>query len=111
MYGKTRWGNKEGKKEAPTAGRRAEEAAGESRCGPNVGLTEEEEIAVARILRTEIKGKEQFGYITRIPTEAEIQEAKKGVEAADAQRQFERFGGYYQADAIHTQPHFAEEQA
>ena len=36
---------------------------------------------------------------------------REGVDAADAQRQFERFGGYYQADAIHTQPHFAEEQA
>ena len=33
------------------------------------------------------------------------------VDAADAQRQFERFGGYYQADAVHTKPHFAEEQA
>ena len=33
------------------------------------------------------------------------------VDAADAQRQFERFGGYYQAAAVHTKPHFAEEQA
>ena len=33
------------------------------------------------------------------------------VDAADAQRQFKRFGGYYQADAVHTKPHFAEEQA
>ena len=33
------------------------------------------------------------------------------VDAADAQRQFERFGGYYQADAVHTKPHIAEEQA
>ncbi|MBV7420316.1 DUF934 domain-containing protein [Comamonas sp. CMM03] len=33
------------------------------------------------------------------------------VDAADAQRQFERFGGYYQADAVHTKPHFAEEHA
>ena len=36
---------------------------------------------------------------------------REGVDAADAQRQFERFGGYYQADAVHTKPHFAEEQA
>ena len=36
---------------------------------------------------------------------------REGVDAADAQRQFERFGGYYQADAVHTQPHFAEEHA
>jgi uncharacterized protein (DUF934 family) len=33
------------------------------------------------------------------------------VDAADAQRQFKRFGGYYQADAVHTKPHFAEEHA
>ena len=34
-----------------------------------------------------------------------------GVDADDAQRQFERFGGFYQADAIHHQPHFAGEKA
>ena len=36
---------------------------------------------------------------------------REGVDAADAQRQFERFGGYYQADAINTKPHFAAEPA
>ena len=36
---------------------------------------------------------------------------RAGVDAADAQRQFERFGGYYQADAVNAKPHFAEEQA
>lgn len=36
---------------------------------------------------------------------------REGVDATDAQRQFERFGGYYQADAVHTKPHFAEEHA
>ncbi len=35
---------------------------------------------------------------------------REGVDASAAQRQFERFGGYYQADAVHTKPHFAEEQ-
>jgi uncharacterized protein (DUF934 family) len=29
---------------------------------------------------------------------------REGVDAADAQRQFERFGGFYQADAVHTAP-------
>ena len=33
---------------------------------------------------------------------------KEGVDAADAQRQFERFGGYYQADALEHHPHFAQ---
>ena len=36
---------------------------------------------------------------------------REGVDAADAQRQFDRFGGFYQADAVHTQPHFVEVQA
>ena len=36
---------------------------------------------------------------------------RAGVDPADAQRQFERFGGFYQADAIHHQPHFAGEKA
>ena len=35
---------------------------------------------------------------------------RAGVDQADAQRQFERFGGFYQADAIHHQPHFAGEK-
>ena len=34
---------------------------------------------------------------------------REGVDAADAQRQFERFGGYYQADAVEHHPHFVQE--
>ena len=36
---------------------------------------------------------------------------REGVDQADAQRQFERFGGFYQADAVNHQPHFTSEQA
>ncbi|MDR2326576.1 MAG: DUF934 domain-containing protein [Acidovorax sp.] len=36
---------------------------------------------------------------------------REGVDASAAQRQFERFGGFYQADAVHTKPHFAQEVA
>jgi len=36
---------------------------------------------------------------------------REGVDAADAQRQFERFGGYYQADAVNHQPHFVARAA
>ena len=36
---------------------------------------------------------------------------REGVDQADAQRQFERFGGFYQADAVNHQPHFTAEQA
>ena len=34
---------------------------------------------------------------------------KEGVDAADAQRQFERFQGFYQADAVQPKPIFALE--
>ena len=33
---------------------------------------------------------------------------KDGVDAADVQRQFDRFAGFYQGDAVQTQPHFAQ---
>ena len=31
---------------------------------------------------------------------------REGVDATDAQRQFDRFASYYQGDAVHTAPHF-----
>ena len=33
---------------------------------------------------------------------------KDGVDATDAQRQFDRFAGFYQGDAVQTQPHFVQ---
>jgi len=33
---------------------------------------------------------------------------KEGVDATDAQRQFDRFAAFYQGDAVHTAPHFAK---
>ena len=33
---------------------------------------------------------------------------KGGVDAADAQRQFDRFEGFYQGDAVQPAPHFAK---
>ena len=32
---------------------------------------------------------------------------KEGVDASDAQRQFDRFAAFYQGDAVTTAPHFA----
>jgi uncharacterized protein (DUF934 family) len=32
---------------------------------------------------------------------------KEGVDASDAQRQFDRFSAFYQGDAVHVAPHFA----
>lgn len=60
------------------------------------GLTEDEEISIARTLVTDIKGKEQFGYITRIPTETEITDAKRGIEAADGWEKCDRCAGRFQ---------------
>jgi len=31
----------------------------------------------------------------------------EGVDATDAQRQFDRFAAFYQGDAVHTAPHFS----
>lgn len=36
---------------------------------------------------------------------------REGVDAADAQRQFERFGGFYQGDVVQPAPHFARHPA
>ena len=36
---------------------------------------------------------------------------KEGVDASDAQRQFDRFAAFYQGDAVHTTPHFREAEA
>ena len=33
---------------------------------------------------------------------------RDGVDAGDAQRQFDRFAGFYQGDAVQPQPHFAK---
>jgi len=36
---------------------------------------------------------------------------RAGVDIADAQRQFDRFSGFYQADAVNTRPLFARQTA
>lgn len=33
---------------------------------------------------------------------------REGVDASAAQRQFDRFSAFYQGDAVHVSPHFAE---
>jgi uncharacterized protein (DUF934 family) len=33
---------------------------------------------------------------------------REGVDASAAQRQFDRFNAFYQGDAVHVSPHFAE---
>ena len=36
---------------------------------------------------------------------------REGVDAADAQRQFDRFPAFYQGDAVNTLPHFVNDKA
>ncbi|MES2975746.1 MAG: DUF934 domain-containing protein [Pseudomonadota bacterium] len=36
---------------------------------------------------------------------------REGVDIADAQRQFDRFSGFYQGDIVHPLPHFRSEEA
>ena len=36
---------------------------------------------------------------------------REGVDAADAQRQFDRFPAFYQGDAVNPQPHFVNDKA
>ncbi|KAH8695566.1 putative RNA exonuclease Rex3 [Talaromyces proteolyticus] len=56
----------------------------------------DEEITIARMLRTELKGKEQFGYITKAPSPEEIEQAKKGIETAQGWEKCDRCAGRFQ---------------
>ncbi|CRG92648.1 hypothetical protein PISL3812_09711 [Talaromyces islandicus] len=60
------------------------------------GMEEDEEIAISRMLRTELKGKEKFGYITSIPSQEEIEKAKSGIEAAQGWEKCDRCAGRFQ---------------
>lgn len=60
------------------------------------GLTANEEIAIAAKLVTNLKGKEQFGYVTKIPSKEEIESAKRGIEAAQGWENCDRCAGRFQ---------------
>ncbi|KAL1964142.1 hypothetical protein VTN77DRAFT_7230 [Rasamsonia byssochlamydoides] len=60
------------------------------------GLTAKEEIAIAARLVTDLKGKEEFGYVTKVPSQEEIESAKKGIEAAQGWEKCDRCGGRFQ---------------
>lgn len=59
-------------------------------------LTPDEEIAIAAKLRTELKGKEQFGYVTKVPSKEEVESAKQGIEAAQGWEKCDRCAGRFQ---------------
>ena len=60
------------------------------------GLSAKEEIAVAAKLMTPLDGLDQFGYVTRAPTEAEIEQARKGVLESKGWEKCDRCGGRFQ---------------
>ncbi|KAL5335728.1 hypothetical protein BJX70DRAFT_410263 [Aspergillus crustosus] len=60
------------------------------------GLTVEEEIAVAPRLVTPLHGLEEYGYVTRAPSEQEIETAKKGVLESKGWEKCDRCGGRFQ---------------
>ncbi|KAL1978679.1 hypothetical protein VTN31DRAFT_1538 [Thermomyces dupontii] len=59
-------------------------------------LTTEQEIALVKLLRTELRGKEQFGYVTKVPTPEEVKSAKKALEAAQGWEKCDRCAGRFQ---------------
>ncbi|KAL1989767.1 hypothetical protein VTN49DRAFT_6964 [Thermomyces lanuginosus] len=59
-------------------------------------LTTEQEIALVKLLRTELRGKEQFGYVTKVPTSDEVESAKKALEAAQGWEKCDRCSGRFQ---------------
>ncbi|KAL4873359.1 hypothetical protein BDV12DRAFT_208461 [Aspergillus spectabilis] len=60
------------------------------------GLTVEEEFAVAPKLVTPLQGLEEYGYVTRAPTEQEIETARKGVLESKGWEKCDRCGGRFQ---------------
>lgn len=62
----------------------------------STGLNAKEEIALASKLITPLTGREKFGYVTKAPTQEEINSAKKGVEDAKGWERCDRCGGRFQ---------------
>ncbi|BDD56287.1 RNA exonuclease 3 [Monascus purpureus] len=59
-------------------------------------LSVEEEMAIVEKLITPLKGLEDFGYVTRAPSEEEIESAKKGVAESRGWEKCDRCGGRFQ---------------
>lgn len=62
----------------------------------NTGLTVKQEIVLATKLVTPLEGLEEFGYVTKAPTEKEIETAQRGVDIAKGLEQCDRCGGRFQ---------------
>ncbi|RAL15333.1 putative RNA exonuclease Rex3 [Aspergillus homomorphus CBS 101889] len=62
----------------------------------NTGLSAKEEIALASQLVTPVEGLEQYGYVTKAPSDAEVENAKKGVAESKGWEKCDRCGGRFQ---------------
>lgn len=62
----------------------------------DTGLTKNEEAALLSELITPLNGLEEFGYVTRAPTESDTETAKKGVEESKGWEKCDRCGGRFQ---------------
>ncbi|OJJ76003.1 hypothetical protein ASPBRDRAFT_117074 [Aspergillus brasiliensis CBS 101740] len=62
----------------------------------DTGLSAEEEIALASKLVTRLEGLEQYGYVTKAPTDAEVEGARKGVIESKGWEKCDRCGGRFQ---------------
>lgn len=62
----------------------------------DTGLTTREETALAIKLVTSLNGLEEFGYVTKAPTESEIETAKRGVIESKGWEKCDRCGGRFQ---------------
>ncbi|KAI9928950.1 hypothetical protein ASPWEDRAFT_103020 [Aspergillus wentii DTO 134E9] len=60
------------------------------------GLTTKEELAIVSKLITPLHGLEQFGYVTKPPTEEEVSSAEKGVVESKGWEKCDRCGGRFQ---------------
>ena len=74
-------------------------------------------VSQARLLRQRLSFKgeiratgdgliDQLGQMQRCGFDVAV--LREGVDMADAQRQLDRFHGFYQGDAVHPAPHFAK---
>jgi DNA polymerase III epsilon subunit-like protein len=60
------------------------------------GMTVEEELAIVPHLVTPLTGHEQYGYVTKAPTESEIAVAKEGVDKSNGWEKCDRCGSRFQ---------------
>lgn len=61
-----------------------------------LGLTPKDEIALATKLITPLKGLEEYGYVTKMPSKKDVETSKKGVEESKGWEKCDRCGARFQ---------------